>query len=169
MGVWIETLESGWGCRQRKVTPCMGVWIETRCLPHLPAHLRSHPVWVCGLKRRFCQQRRLWGHVTPCMGVWIETISLRVLQMCSKSHPVWVCGLKHYPLYSQERTHRSHPVWVCGLKPRSHSAGRNDVSSHPVWVCGLKQTQGGTMALAGFVTPCMGVWIETDNYHTLDL
>ena len=77
MGVWIETAELSiialrkashpvWVCGLKqnqfayadmtlKVTPCMGVWIET-------------DVEVF---------RILWCHVTPCMGVWIETIGNR--------------------------------------------------------------------------------------------
>ena len=32
------------------VTPCVGVWIETRpCMP-ARSHPQSHPAWVCGLK-----------------------------------------------------------------------------------------------------------------------
>ena len=34
--------------------------------------------------------------------------------------------------------------------------------SHPVWVCGLKQGDAGPQAIVGRVTPCMGVWIETE-------
>ena len=33
--------------------------------------------------------------------------------------------------------------------------------SHPVWVCGLKQARSKTGYRADVVTPCMGVWIET--------
>ena len=32
--------------------------------------------------------------------------------------------------------------------------------SHPAWVCGLKQKLGSYETLH-FVTPCVGVWIET--------
>ena len=75
MGVWIETMRicichearqshPVWVCGLKHhketgkawadlVTPCMGVWIETRS--SLPSG--------CGLT------------VTPCMGVWIETSS----------------------------------------------------------------------------------------------
>ena len=56
------------------------------------------------------------------------------------SHPVWVCGLKHADQRVQEvSTLLSHPVWVCGLKPRKRPFKK--------W--------------CHFVTPCMGVWIET--------
>ena len=76
MGVWIETwnilLSSGrigghtlYGCvdwntqdidaqlEEAKVTPCMGVWIETIDI----------------------EKFKLAEDVTPCMGVWIETSS----------------------------------------------------------------------------------------------
>ena len=34
-----------------KVTPCVGVWIETKSLMELNHDLSmSHPAWVCGLK-----------------------------------------------------------------------------------------------------------------------
>ena len=34
--------------------------------------------------------------------------------------------------------------------------------SHPVWVCGLKQ-RDSEIQIQRFVTPCMGVWIETER------
>ena len=33
-----------------KVTPCMGVWIETASMLHILWNGVSHPIWVCGLK-----------------------------------------------------------------------------------------------------------------------
>ena len=56
-----------------KVTPCVGVWIET-----------------CG---NFCNGKV--GKVTPCVGVWIETVKGNVSKHGVLSHPAWVCGLKH--------------------------------------------------------------------------
>ena len=35
--------------------------------------------------------------------------------------------------------------------------------SHPVWVCGLKPLFKEDEGPAIPVTPCMGVWIETDS------
>ena len=35
-----------------KVTPCMGVWIETAEVRKAEEEAESHPVWVCGLKPR---------------------------------------------------------------------------------------------------------------------
>ena len=50
MGVWIETLKYLHVSVIMKVTPCMGVWIETLFVIYSPPMLKSHPVWVCGLK-----------------------------------------------------------------------------------------------------------------------
>ena len=78
------------------VTPCVGVWIETKHLPKWFNLSSSHPAWVCGLKLKY-----------------ITLLSLRLV-----SHPAWVCGLKlFYPAFLM-RTAWSHPAWVCGLKLR---------------------------------------------------
>ena len=51
MGVWIETVETN-GLRIRnKVTPCVGVWIETKQKQKDVNSYESHPAWVCGLKQ----------------------------------------------------------------------------------------------------------------------
>ena len=60
--------------RIRQVTPCVGVWIETRLLAMTIVLRLSHPAWVCGLK----QKRDNPFYQRPA------------------SHPAWVCGLKHY-------------------------------------------------------------------------
>ena len=78
----------------QKVTPCVGVWIETFNIKEFINSYMSHPAWVCGLKLTVVRQY-IWND-------W--------------SHPAWVCGLKQevqcYPHY----TDWSHPAWVCGLK-----------------------------------------------------
>ena len=51
----------------------------------------------------------------------------------------------------------------------SHNSGLNlliynmllDIESHPAWVCGLKQIAPYCLPTRHFVTPCVGVWIET--------
>ena len=139
MGVWIETSYHGEYHYPASVTPCMGVWIETRVTVCSFGQLKSHPVWVCGLKLQLphlshllkcvtpCmgvwietghrEQHCLLAHVTPCMGVWIETGSPRIYCQTPPSHPVWVCGLKLYIEGYGSCHYSSHPVWVCGLKP----------------------------------------------------
>ena len=51
----------------------------------------------------------------------------------------------------------------------SHNSGLNlliynmllDIESHPAWVCGLKLS-GKNIKPTLIVTPCVGVWIETE-------
>ena len=51
----------------------------------------------------------------------------------------------------------------------SHNSGLNlliynmllDIESHPAWVCGLKLDVLSGDNERRFVTPCVGVWIET--------
>ena len=56
---------------------------------------------------------------------------------------------------------RSHPVWVCGLKLSNIKVAEKKAKSHPVWVCGLKLALAAQLYGVYYVTPCMGVWIET--------
>ena len=56
----------------------------------------------------------------------------------------------------------SHPAWVCGLKQVEFFAFLGFFGSHPAWVCGLKPSWEAARA-ARPVTPCVGVWIETEN------
>ena len=51
VGVWIETQAKKAAYQDLIVTPYVGVWIETP-VDALSSHTRkSHPTWVCGLKR----------------------------------------------------------------------------------------------------------------------
>ena len=115
VGVWIETRKQTHVARYQLVTPCVGVWIETK------------------IRCTFVQS---W-EVTPCVGVWIETLNKIYLNNMTKSHPAWVCGLKQaakeslywklvtpcvgvwietITLYQRLEPELSHPAWVCGLK-----------------------------------------------------
>ena len=52
MGVWIETAATTSHHNDSQVTPSMGVWIETTDPAVFSSvSAKSHPVWVCGLKR----------------------------------------------------------------------------------------------------------------------
>ena len=55
----------------------------------------------------------------------------------------------------------SHPTWVCGLKPLWRHGRLFVAQSHPTWVCGLKHIKRVTHCSHTFVTPYVGVWIET--------
>ena len=91
MGVWIETLAISYYFKSSTVTPCMGVWIETDDNRDSRTWLRSHPVWVCGLKQ--------------------EVRYLDVGQVLS--HPVWVCGLKPSLSRSSAGTIARHTLYGC--------------------------------------------------------
>ena len=99
--------------------------------------------------------------VTPFVGVWIETSYRYFFFISLWSHPSWVCGLKQKMLRMAELIRESHPSWVCGLKPHQYSFANGALPSHPSWVCGLKQEKGEICVLWRYVTPFVGVWIET--------
>ena len=57
---WVCGLKQRPGNCERKtdrVTPCVGVWIETLMLAELVKSKASHPAWVCGLKQKVAFQR----------------------------------------------------------------------------------------------------------------
>ena len=51
----------------------------------------SHPVWVCGLKRKQMEDNAEQERVTPCMGVWIETYCLRLTVIRLGRHTLYGC------------------------------------------------------------------------------
>ena len=73
MGVWIETKAVSPRYRRLRVTPFVGVWIETKSSLNLRYPFQSHPSWVCGLKLRKEATHPQQIPVTPFVGVWIET------------------------------------------------------------------------------------------------
>ena len=122
-----------------KVTPCVGVWIETRANGKNRLGNKSHPAWVCGLKPPALSSLIIHELVTPCVGVWIETVLETLLAALVTVTPcvgVWI---------ETQRIRQTLATWV----------------SHPAWVCGLKQGQKAVGLVGAVVTPCVGVWIET--------
>ena len=73
MGVWIETGRKGEKVIMVKVTPFVGVWIETWHPMNGTTQRKSHPSWVCGLKQDILYDIHSGKIVTPFVGVWIET------------------------------------------------------------------------------------------------
>ena len=53
VGVWIETKNTNVLKNVEYVTPCVGVWIETLAASPTVCFISSHPAWVCGLKQLF--------------------------------------------------------------------------------------------------------------------
>ena len=101
--------------------------------------------------------------VTPCVGVWIETHGWQTVPIYVPSHPAWVCGLKHVLGAENIENLLSHPAWVCGLKLNRIVKTDCASSSHPAWVCGLKRCGSRIIRNHVCVTPCVGVWIETER------
>ena len=149
---------------------------------------RSHPAWVCGLKLISKEWKSIDCLVTPCVGVWIETCLCLIWGILQESHPAWVCGLKQSINYIASAIKESHPAWVCGLKHLIHGIddgtgchtlrGCVDWNTHPGYTFSfyLGHTLRGCVdwnrwvastAWGGWVTPCVGVWIETINIVTL--
>ena len=143
MGVWIETGRSSQISFTAYVTPCVGVWIETSIGDYFLVHIPSHPAWVCGLK------------LIPSGKYMTDKLS----------HPAWVCGLKLINIHITMSVHLSHPAWVCGLKLHRIGNPYLFLLSHPAWVCGLKLYNRFHECSAFWVTPCVGVWIETYSEH----
>ena len=146
----------------RRVTPCVGVWIETFQEYHIHFYII----------------------VTPCVGVWIETFLIMIRLKSLMSHPAWVCGLKPQLVTTRPRKDVSHPAWVCGLKHPFREL-LNGCNSHTLRGCvdwnPFKTTSPIAISchtLRGCVdwnnreiaircdrrrvTPCVGVWIETN-------
>ena len=115
VGVWIETGLSRFQDYRRPVTPYVGVWIETSAKLHGSHH----------------------RYVTPYVGVWIETLIVAPCMITPLSHPTWVCGLKLF-LCTAANLYIVTPyvgVWIETISVRSSSV---NFKSHPTWVCGLK-------------------------------
>ena len=75
------------------VTPCMGVWIETRC--------NNTEIWV--------------SFVTPCMGVWIETFASGIIFYRAGVTPcmgVWIETTSTCKVYSTASVTPCMGVWI---------------------------------------------------------
>ena len=121
------------------VTPCVGVWIETN--EDDPNYIENSNVTPCvgvWIETPYKYGGLIIFRVTPCVGVWIETPGCHARE-CAAGHTLrgcvdWNMRRERDTVKSKE----SHPAWVCGLKPYKIRA----------W-------------FLLFVTPCVGVWIET--------
>ena len=78
--------------------------------------MKSHPVWVRGLKHQGLALLCRPLPVAPRVGAWIETCRCTRRLSVRRSHPVWVRGLKHHGMLITSDMPMSHPVWVRGLK-----------------------------------------------------
>ena len=119
VGVWIETSRARKRRKQYLVTPFVGVWIETVWRDCKKRHYRVTPFVGVWIETTFLRLRSVWILVTPFVGVWIETNHTIKAGTLLKSHPSWVCGLKQRVIGFQNRYIESHPSWVCGMKQKT--------------------------------------------------
>ena len=163
VGVWIETTTLDSSSDDDVVTPFVGVWIETLSVSQNWRALTSHTLRGCvdwnmeasevdnlplSHTLRGCVD---WNNnqsknsltcpsVTPFVGVWIET-----------RRPS--CQNRRYPCH----TLRGCVDWNFSL----YNVMPQEVESHPSWVCGLKLLVLSSKYVLIWVTPFVGVWIET--------
>ena len=113
--------------------------------PFVVSSIRSHPMWVRGLKPTLPPPAPTSSQVAPYVGAWIETSRLSDLLRYGKSHPMWVRGLKlrcrhdGNPLYSRT---------LCGCVDWNYLCAEKNVSRA--------------------VAPYVGAWIETLDYNGFD-
>ena len=116
VGAWIETKEGRSHDRPHQVAPRVGAWIETIELdPCYIDVIRSHPVWVRGLKLYPCFAGTAYPRVAPRVGAWIETIREEKYKVLGRSHPVWVRGLKLKRRGRKNKSPKADHEWRVGL------------------------------------------------------
>ena len=128
-----------WAWRHwRKVTPFVGVWIETN----------------------ITKVMRIVDIVTPFVGVWIETPIVTVTSACASSHPSWVCGLK-LSWFSCRVIFTSHTLRGCVDWNNLTDKEIHPDLRHTLRGCVDWNSPSATRWSAYLVTPFVGVWIET--------
>ena len=73
VGAWIETLVALRKQLSLLVAPRVGAWIETDEEIEILNRMKSHPVWVRGLKLGPDAVQGPGEGVAPRVGAWIET------------------------------------------------------------------------------------------------
>ena len=98
--------------------------------------------------------------VTPCVGVWIETPCFSTFVNKNKSHPAWVCGLKpsNSDMISSANGHTLRGCVDWNIKRCWYMNAGMVTPCVGVWI---ETEKIGTYLLVNEVTPCVGVWIET--------
>ena len=89
MGVWIETLRSEMKEMINKSHPAWVCGLKRLCTLVKRGKGLSHPAWVCGLKH-ILNTLQMYKKVTPCVGVWIETYSEHIANV-QKGHTLRGC------------------------------------------------------------------------------
>ena len=128
----------------------------------------SHPSWVCGLKLNINLKfaRKILSHTLRGCVDW-NTNGWDISNAIIMSHPSWVCGLKLLSLV-RSLLLICHTLRGCvDWNDNSSRSNKTSIKSHPSWVCGLKHHQHQQRPSNDWVTPFVGVWIETCHYRIL--
>ena len=145
VGVWIETVKLSISRRMNGVTPFVGVWIETAI-------------------KDVAYFDELGHTLRGCVDWNFEKV---IIADVSKSHTLRGCvdwNNVYGDMYVGDRP--SHPSWVCGLK-QSWVAFTSVAISHTLRGCvDWNNTTNGKL-VEYLVTPFVGVWIETDPRTSL--
>ena len=129
-------------------------------LPFNNSGVMSHPAWVCGLKQCFHGFRicRTSHTLRGCVD-WNQNVCILTFKP-TQSHPAWVCGLKLRCFYTISETLR-HTLRGCvdwNFFNRIHNNNKTVTPCVGVWI----ETQTRKKSQRYYdVTPCVGVWIET--------
>ena len=164
VGVWIETGIKTTPQLRRIVTPCVGVWIETGVNWHNRQVSERHTLRGCvdWNKSSIADEPHL--AVTPCVGVWIETFlgssasstSCHTLRGCVD----WNGKQLNQHLILHCHTLRGCVDWnftLCNLYYWPRVT-----PCVGVWIETIMHPR---QTGQGIVTPCVGVWIETYSEH----
>ena len=168
----------------RRVTPCVGVWIEIDIRRSTRVRYEVTPCVGVWIEIRHSLVLLIQMLVTPCVGVWIEIVCVYKSGRIRSGHslrgsvdwnPAFAASVsKNYRhslrgsvdwnfsfSFSANQCRVVTPcvgVWIEIIRSRKSLANR--WSSLPAWECGLKYVQCIIDIAVVCVTPCVGVWIE---------
>ena len=127
-------------CNVGKVTPYVGVWIETRHCQTMSERQAVTPYVGVWIETKYMLSRIWIEMVTPYVGVWIETTGrYSALLDQSKVTPyvgVWIETIKEENDFVLLKVTPYVGVWI---ETTASVFGQLHPWSHPTWVCGLKQ------------------------------
>ena len=160
VGVWIET--SRWSLRDNawRVTPFVGVWIETSSESLLTCSAKSHPSWVCGLKHILLREVTIAERHTlrGCVDWNLWFVASQFVHGCHTLRGCvdWNCKETDASTERVGHTLRGCVDWNPLLAYHKICNDRHTLRGCVDWNKPI-----GTADSSPYVTPFVGVWIET--------
>ena len=144
------------------VTPCVGVWIETSLYVNRSID-SSHTLRGCVDWNFFEQIGHIPTSVTPCVGVWIETPVPDFPNFCL-CHTLrgcvdWNRNVIEFTDINYSHTLRGCVDWNTIITGITFFNSRHTLRGCVDWNIHTKTESKPATP----VTPCVGVWIETDG------